>query len=149
MSTETRISICPHCTALNRIPLDIPQGKSPKCGKCGKSFDGSTHTHEATDQSIHKIIASSPVPVIVDCWAPWCGPCKAFSPTFQQFAEKHAGKVLCIKLNTEEQQSSAGQLGIRSIPTIIAYSDGKEINRKSGAMNLPMLEAWLQQSNIL
>ena len=137
-----RYLICPHCPALNRIP--VTGVSDPKCGKCKAplvtdpvlSVDGAT-----LDLSVR----SCAVPVIVDFWAPWCGPCVAFAPTFKQQAEHEPARFLYLKLNTEEHPNVAQRFGIQGIPTLIAFSEGREKARQSGAMNSAQLRSWLQQ----
>ncbi|KEF30938.1 Thioredoxin [Marinobacter nitratireducens] len=97
------------------------------------------------DASMASFVNHSDLPVLVDFWASWCGPCKAMAPAFQEASRQWAGKVTFAKLNTEEAQQAAGQYGIRSIPTLILFRNGREVARQSGAMPAAQLSAWLNQ----
>lgn len=142
MST-TNIS-CPTCASTNRIPSDRLTDK-PKCGKCKKNlFLGKPI--ELTAANVATTLNHNHIPVLVDCWAPWCGPCRNFAPIFEQAALELEPHFRLAKLNTEEHQSVAGRWNIRSIPTLILFNQGKEVKRVSGAMTLPQLRQWLNQS---
>ena len=101
-----------------------------------------------TEQNFDTEVLQSAMPVVVDFWADWCGPCKAFAPTFQQAAKQLQGRCRLGKLDSEANPNLAGQLGIRSIPSLILFKGGIEVARQSGAMPLPQLQAWLRQQGI-
>lgn len=143
MSDKKHI-VCPHCAAVNRIPSTRLDDK-PKCGKCKKSlFTG--HPIELTDQNFAKFITNSDLPVVVDFWAEWCGPCKMMAPAFAEASAKLEPNVILAKLNTEVAQQTAAQFGIRSIPSIIMFKNGKEVSRQAGALNTQQIIQWAQSN---
>ena len=133
--------VCPHCGAVNRVP-DDRLTQHPKCGKCGAEvLPGQPVDLDAA--SFDKFIARNELPVLVDFWAPWCGPCKMFAPTFSQMAGQYVGKVRFAKVNTEAEQGLAARHGIRSIPTLAVFKGGREVDRVAGALPASQLQAWL------
>lgn len=138
------IIMCPHCSGLNRVPDDKLSSKAT-CGKCkGDLFTGKPV--EMTGDQFLRAMQKSDQPLIVDFWAPWCGPCKNFAPTFSQAAAQMEPKARFIKINTEIEQQVAGQFNIRSIPTLAIFKAGQEITRVSGAMDLGGFTQWVNQS---
>lgn len=134
---------CPHCQTNNRVP-EPRLADGPKCGRCKKPmFFGKPMV--LTTSNAQATLAHNAIPVLVDCWAPWCGPCRSFAPVFEQAAQKFEPRLRLAKLDTEAEPQLAGQWGIRSIPTLILFKDGREQQRLSGAMNLVQLEQWLRQ----
>jgi thioredoxin 2 len=143
--TTTNVT-CPKCTATNRLPSDRLADK-PKCGKCKKPlFTGKPM--ELTAANVVPVLNHNELPVLVDCWAPWCGPCKSFAPVFEQAARELEPRLRLVKLNTEAQQKVAARWKIQSIPTLILFRQGKEIARLSGAVPLAQLKQWLKQQGI-
>lgn len=123
--------VCPHCHTTNRVRV-ADMGHAPDCGQCHKAlFDGHPLTLDAT--TFDKHIGRSQVPVLVDFWAPWCGPCRMMAPAYEQAASLLEPQVRVAKLNTEDAQAIAARFNIRSIPTLALFVDGKEIARQAGA----------------
>lgn len=140
--TTTNIS-CANCASTNRIPTER-LGDGPSCGKCKtRLFSGTVI--ELTAASVATTLNHNDIPVVVDCWAPWCGPCRSFAPTYEQAAKDLEPRYRFAKLNTEQEQPLAGRWNIRSIPTLIVFKQGKELDRVSGALQLNQLKQWLAQ----
>lgn len=141
---EVNYIVCPSCFATNKIAKGRLTDK-PKCGKCGYLlFQGKPA--KLDDSSFLKFVKNTNIPVVVDFWAVWCGPCKMMAPIFEQAAQTMEPKVIFAKLNTEEAPVIATEYHIRSIPTIAIFENGKLINQRAGAMSLPDLKAWINQS---
>lgn len=133
--------VCTHCSAVNRVAADR-DALAAKCGKCGQPlFAGAPADLEAT--ALERQIARSDVPVLVDVWAPWCGPCRVMAPEFEEAADALEPQIRFTKLNSDENQALAGRLGIRGIPTMILFASGKEIARTSGAMPASQIVQWV------
>jgi len=144
MEHELKYIVCPGCFTTNRFAKDKLSDK-PKCGKCGKPlFQGKPVV--LNDNSFLKFTRKTTIPVVVDFWAEWCGPCKIMAPIFQQAAESMEPKVIFAKVNTEEAPLTAREFGIRSIPTIAVLESGKVVNQQPGAMPLNDLKSWINQS---
>lgn len=139
MSVNRQI-VCPGCGAVNRVPAD-KSAAAGKCGKCGNAlFSGGPFDVDA-DMFVRQT-GRSDIPVLVDVWAPWCGPCRAMAPAFEAAASILEPEMRLIKLNSETHQGVASRLGIRGIPTMLLYADGREIGRVSGAMNTQQIVGW-------
>ena len=125
--------VCPHCLSINNIPQKESYSKA-NCGKCKKSLL-ETKPIELTNNNFDEVIVNSDIPVIIDFWAPWCGPCKMMGPNFERSAAKFPLKTLFTKVNTEDEQNLGARFGIRSIPTLVIFKGGKEVHRISGALD--------------
>ena len=133
---------CPHCQAVNRIPSER-LGEGPKCGKCHQPlFTG--EPVELTQTGFQKQFERSDIPLLVDFWAPWCGPCKMMAPQFAQAARQLEPQVRLAKINTEVEQSLAARFGIRSIPTLALFARGRELARQPGAMGAADIVRWVK-----
>ena len=128
---------CPHCGQRNRAPAG-KLDSDPTCGKCHGPLLNSPIN--ADPKMLAELIAESTIPVVVDFWAPWCGPCLMFAPTYKSLAEKLGGAVVFAKMNTEAHQEAGAQFNIRSIPTLATFFRGKELGRTIGALAAPELE---------
>ncbi len=129
--------VCPHCLAVNNVPKKDSYKKA-NCGKCKQSLLD-TKPMELNERSFDEVVANSDIPVIVDFWAPWCGPCKMMAPNFERAAQEFPLKARFAKVNTENEQNLGARFGIRSIPTIIVFKDGREVDRVSGALDVNSL----------
>ena len=132
---------CPFCGAANRVDL-TRLASGPKCAKCGRPLR-LDRPQKVTDRDFERTINGSSVPVLVDFYADWCGPCKAMAPTLDELAQKKAGEALVTKLDTEANPATASRFGIRGIPTLIAFEGGKEKRRHVGLADMKVLETLL------
>ena len=131
---------CPHCAAINRLPAER-LNEGPKCGQCRQPlFTG--HPAELTAANFGKHLTRSDIPLLVDFWAPWCGPCKMMAPQFEQAARNLEPRVRVAKVNTESEPALGAQYGIRSIPTLALFRNGREVARQAGAMGAADIVRW-------
>ena len=135
--------VCPHCLTVNNVPKKDNYTKA-NCGNCKKSLLDTTPIN-LTSSNFDEVIVNSDNLVIVDFWAPWCGPCKMMGPNFEKAATQFALKAFFVKVNTEDEQNLGARFSVRSIPTLILFKDGREIHRLSGALSQEQLSSLVKQ----
>jgi thioredoxin 2 len=135
--------VCPKCEKLNRVALEKTAQAAPVCGSCKAELPVHDYVQDLSSTTLNKLIRSADRLVIVDFWAEWCGPCKAFAPTFISAARELSGQAIFAKINTETFPQASQTFHIRGIPTLIVFKAGVEVDRQSGAMPLPMLKEYV------
>ena len=132
--TEPLLVRCAHCGAKNRVPPDkLRAGSAPVCGRCKQPLSLGSEPVTVTDATFGEQVERAPVPVLVDMWAPWCGPCRMVSPVVDQLATEFTGRLRVAKLNVDDNPVTAGRFGIQSIPALLLFKHGREIDRIIGA----------------
>jgi thioredoxin 2 len=143
MSEEALHFVCPACEAVNRVPAD-KNGSAAKCGRCHRPlFTGKPVS--ASAKNFAKQISANDIPVLVDFWAEWCGPCKMMAPIFEQVAAEFEPRIRFLKVDTEAEPALAAQYNIRSIPTLMLFRKGAVVAQRAGATNAQGLRTWLRQ----
>ena len=132
MNTDALHIACAHCAATNRVPA-ARLGDDPTCGRCGQGLLTGEPV-ELTDANFEAVVSKTDLPVVVDFWAPWCGPCRMMAPAFEQAAGQLKGRALLVKVNSDDNPHTASRFGIRSIPTLVKLDHGRELSRRSGAL---------------
>ena len=133
--------VCPHCNATNRVPSDKLQAEL-NCGKCHQPLLAA-HPDNLGEAAFNAQLAKSDLPMVVDFWAPWCGPCRMMAPAYEKVSQDMKGKARFVKVNTEDEQGLAAKYNIRSIPTLVVFAGGLEIARQPGAMSAPDVAHWV------
>jgi thioredoxin 2 len=139
--TEPTIVTCPNCGKRNRVPAAATG--VPRCANCHTPLPWLT---SAGDDDFDKVVAESTVPVLVDLWAPWCGPCRIVAPGVEQVSRKFAGRLKAVKVNVDEAPAISERFSVRGIPVLLVVRDGKEIARQVGAVPPPVLERFAEEA---
>ena len=131
--SEPRLVRCSSCGAVNRVPPEkLAGGREPVCGRCKHALTISDEPVNVTDATFAADVERSPVPVVLDLWAPWCGPCRVVAPILDALASEMAGRIRVAKLNVDENPSTAARFGVQSIPTLLIFKNGREVDRMVG-----------------
>jgi len=132
---------CPHCGRRNRVPATA--AGTPRCGNCHRPLPWIVDTG---DEDFAEVAERASVPVLIDLWAPWCGPCRMVSPALEKLAAEMAGRLKLVKVNVDESPKLQQRFGVQAIPTLIVLRDGRVAARQAGATPAPALRAWLEQT---
>jgi thioredoxin 2 len=143
----TELICCPSCGAKNRVPLDkLRQALQPICGRCKAPLNKKAKPVTITDANFSAEVDHSPLPVLLDLWAPWCGPCRSMAPVIEELAQELAGRIRVAKLNVDDNPSTAARFGVQSIPTLLLLKGGKEVDRLVGVRTKAELSRRLAQA---
>jgi thioredoxin 2 len=139
--TDNLHVICPHCSTTNRVPR-ARLSEGALCGSCRQPLLTGRPV-DLDSRNFQRHVAAGDLPLVVDFWAPWCGPCRTMAPAFEQAASRLSPRVRLAKVDTEAEPDIAARFSIRSIPTLVAFANGREVARQSGALALPQLLQWI------
>jgi len=138
-NSRERVVECPNCHTKNRVPAAADG--APQCGRCHSPLAWIT---DATDGDFADVVEKATIPVLVDIWAPWCGPCRMVSPALEQLASEMAGQLKLVKVNTDENPQVSQRFNVMSIPTLLLFNDGEVVDEQVGAAPAATLRTWLQ-----
>lgn len=138
-----KMIVCSSCASVNRLASTRP-AKAAKCGKCGRKIF-TAHPQNVDGTTFRRHMARTTLPVLLDVWAPWCGPCRMMAPAYEAASAELEPDVILIKLNSDTEESLSAELGVRSIPTMILFHGGKEIARTSGAQSAGQISRWVRE----
>jgi thioredoxin 2 len=141
MTGPSSVVVCPNCGRKNRVPAAA--NGLPRCGQCHKPLPWLA---EAGDDSFGDVVERAKLPVLVDLWAPWCGPCRAVSPALENLARERAGRIKLVKVNVDESPTTAHRFGVQGIPTLLVLDKGTAVARQTGAAPEAALRQWLDQA---
>jgi thioredoxin 2 len=137
---------CPSCSAINRVPTNrVGAGQKAVCGRCKADLPTDTAPFTVSDATFVDDVEGSPLPVLVDMWAPWCGPCRVVAPTLDALAVEFAGRVRIAKMNVDDNPATSNRFGVRSIPTLLLFKDGREVDRIVGVQPKAAIAGRLDQ----
>lgn len=136
--------VCSSCHSLNRVPDDKLGSGQGKCGRCGSALAEQNKPTHVNDTDLEKIVRLSPVPVLVDFYADWCGPCRSLSPILEQLASRKAGKLLVVKVDTDRDQRFARDLNVSGIPAVFLFKGGQVVNQATGTRPMSFWEGFVQ-----
>jgi thioredoxin 2 len=145
--SDSALIPCPQCGAMNRVPqAKLAEGLTPMCGQCKTPLATAAGPLVVTDATFAADVERSPLPVLVDAWAPWCGPCRMVGPIVDELATELAGKVRVAKLNVDDNPTTAARFDVRSIPTMLVMVNGREVDRIVGALPKATLKRRLERA---